>query len=1139
MEQQPALFDVKNHPLRGKTLVEASAGTGKTYSIAILILRMVMEENIPVNEILVVTFTKAAVAELQERIRRFIKMAYQYASGSGIEDGLIRSLIDDAPDKIKLQERLKAALYSMDEANILTIHAFSQQILNRFAFETGQPFNGDLQNDISGITEAVLNDFWRKEITALPPGILEAMGLEKYKTSLSELFDKQLNGIRYLPYEEQQHYDNAGDLINAFTEIKDQIKEEEEKCAAYFDQHKDELFVALNANSNSKKAFENTWDDFHKFLAAAVEKAEKNYMQQCGEAFLNIIRQIQQLGNARANIISELKIFLKCKAIEYYIPQIAYWVQHNDILTFDAMIRKLHDAVVVQKKERLVQLIRQNFRAVCIDEFQDTDRVQFEIFEALFMDTPDIILFLIGDPKQSIYAFRNADVDNYLDAKARIPSVTMRVNFRSTQEMVHAANLFFQLVPDTFAYGDNKRRIDYEVVTAHDSTHHVYQNGQLLTDTIEMLGYANADAVNGNIAAQVSFLLNTGNGFQLTDKKSGLLRPIRPADIGILVATRRRGKEIKEALQGLNIPAIQLLDEKVLQSDEAKDIIYILEAMLSPGSSTIRRALYATFINVQNALPLTAGAIDDDTALELFRSYQVLANEEKVYQAFEKLLNDFSIRQYYTGTTQQLRILSNIEQIIQLINEQQHQRGLSLGELLLWLRKSRSGRADEVDAYTTRIESDEDAVKIVTIHASKGLEYNIVVACGLDSAIGENNKADYTRFKANGSENAFKERGTLSEAENEAFITQEQQEKRRLLYVAVTRAVYRCYICFSRGTGKQAFPVNTTLTPFLQNVHNNESLALYQDREVAAIPYNYTAEAASFKVLQPDYDALQGSRSYWWKMSYTALAQAHEIPQYEYKESELPDYDDFVFNRLPRGAGAGLKLHTLFEETDFTIDTENIVDDTVKKLLDSFNETSVFGKATDNSAYIQQLLGHTLNAIIHVGSSLVFSLKNISNEKRLSELEFNFNVNAASWESIASLLEQNKAELKYLPERFPVGMMNGKIDLFFEHHGRYYILDWKSNYLGSNIENYTGQNLVDAMTANNYHLQYLIYTVAIHKYLRQRIAGYDYEKHFGGVVYVFLRGARAGSSSGIFSTKPDLETINGLERLLEISRQIL
>jgi exodeoxyribonuclease V beta subunit len=424
----------------------------------------------------------------------------------------------------------------------------------------------------------------------------------------------------------------------------------------------------------------------------------------------------------------------------------------------------------------------------------------------------------------------------------------------------------------------------------------------------------------------------------------------------------------------------------------------------------------------------------------------------------------------------------------------------------------------EGDEYLQRIENDEDAVKIATVHSSKGLEYPIVIAPFLDLLvkIPKSNEDPVKSFRDPQSGDYISMRwSSMNEEQRNLYCQQEEQENRRLIYVALTRAVYTCSLYKNTWSGNY----HSSITPFINAVIPNSLIAL----RPAEILQKYAAVEgwkAPRKIKNVSFSLAHEN---WVKMSYTMLAAKHEQARRAISLKKANPYDDFVFRELKKGAVTGNLLHQVLENIHFD-NTANWANEIKRSVLRYAPQQKDLYEIM-----LHQVMTEVLNAPVRLDS--IFKMSDISSEKKIAEFEFDFPVDSF----IATELEQlsdEQMQVNVRPAGGLEGIMNGKIDLFFEHQGKYYILDWKSNYLGDSLEFYSPQSVAEAMNENNYHLQYLIYTIALKKYLETRL-DFNYERDFGGVIYMFLRGVRKDGNTGIFITKPGLEKVNALEKMMQ------
>ncbi|WP_207535725.1 exodeoxyribonuclease V subunit beta [Desertivirga arenae] len=1117
-------FNPATVALDGTNLIEASAGTGKTYSIAILALRLLLEKQLTVKEILMVTFTKAAVAELEERIRLFIREAYRSSEGETITDDTIAALVGQAIDlhgQDEIVRTLREAVLFLDETSVLTIHSFCQQTLNEFAFETRQLFGAELVQDTSGMLMDELNKFWRGYITSIPTkvlGLLIRNGLSR--ENLKKVVDEHIQGKRFLIFNPEECYDLKDEELTNFhqnyTEAWERADSAWERIVTYVRNNPEEMRQRCDSNSHARKNMLDLYDQPEALLEFIENNSTKKYIEKTFPEILVQLEEYNNLKRVATQLVVNLIRHITCFAISIITKGLYKSKTSRNQMAFDDLIGNLHVALVKTENPVLVSKLQQKYKAVFIDEFQDTDRYQYEIFNRAF--GTETILFYIGDPKQSIYAWRKADIETYFEARRSVANVYgMNRNFRSSKSLIEAMNSFF--LPeenfDTFHFAAEDSAINYIPVESPEPNTKgelVFEGSAAVPVTITEL--ANKDSIAEAVAQQVLDLLSN-RSYTIYGKEK---RKVRPSDIGILVRTGTEGATIKNRLAALGIPAVTIGDARVLNSEESSYVLYLLEAMENISTAAINKALLSPFTGY---LDFQILQLDDQAVVELFRRYKNLWEDEGIYPAMNAFIADFGVNKRLLdrpGTGE--RSITNLYQLVELLHKVQSRKRFSSLELISWLKRGIEGMETEGDEYVQRIESDEECVNIVTIHKSKGLEYKIVLAPYLDLKAEPYSKITYWSFRdPDTGQYVGEHKNMISADHHAAFLRQTEQENRRLIYVAITRAVYKCFIYrVTRGSSSLSYFVEAIKRNLPDGVQITTAMA-----EPEAERYE-RKEALALKHEMPivDFDLLHKN---WVKMSYSRLRADHNTSIKLRANEFTNNYDRFIFSELKAGAKTGNMLHYIFENIAF--DNQDKWDRVIRQAVLQF-----YGKQEDERLYalIFTMLEQVLGAAMNIDGS-TFSLNEIDPYRRINEFEFDFNVSPFRVPELKKLsTEGMDIEVRGFEEL--EGIMNGKIDLFFEHQGKYYVLDWKSNFLGDSIENYNEEALQQAMNENNYHLQYLIYTLAAKKYLESRIPDFDYETQFGGVIYLFVRGVRKDGSTGVFKTKPSVETIRKLGLIL-------
>ncbi len=1126
MNQNFKKFIAEDVELSGSNLIEASAGTGKTYSIAIMVLRLILEKNILIQDILMVTFTNAAVAELEERIRKFVRQAYRYAEGGECGDETIKKIVDRI-DREEAKSRLKLAVLNLDETSVMTIHGFCQQTLTEFAFETGQLFSSELVADDSQMLEAETQKFWRKNITGINKELLSFLIGQKLNLyDIQSIVKNHLSGKNYIFYDENKEYSldekEFEEDLKTISELSKSVKKIDESLNEYVKTNFDQLIEVGQKNSYINKNFLNEPQTANSLLEKISGKSNLQNVKKTYPEICDFLNEINGANDQIALIIEELINELYAFAIQEISTAVTSYKLSHNLLSYDDLILNLHKALTNQPNPKLENELRRKYKAVFIDEFQDTDREQYEIFKTAFQNHQDAVIFYIGDPKQSIYAWRKADIATYFKARNSVENIfEMNTNYRSTAPLIQAMNQFF--LPnedfDTFRFIDEKDKINYIKVDAPSKS----DKGSLLIDNQECLpisitNFPNKDEVFVGVAQQVLDLL-TSEKHSIYDKKSDKNRKIRPSDIGILVRGKKTGNLIKSQLSKLGIPAVTVSDTKILNTEEATELIYILEAMLEFKRTNINRALKSIFINlsakeIQN--------LDEEAAVNKFKKYNENWQLKGIYTTLTGFAKDFELRAKLLDETESgERILTNFYHLSEILYKAESRQHLSPEELTDWLKKNKSKSQSSDDEMVQRIESDENAVNITTIHSSKGLEYPIVLAPDLDMVY--QYWFDIINLRMEDGNYVTGKRSQFEALEKiDEHKIQEEQENRRLIYVAITRAIYKCFIY--RNTHYR----NSSLTVFTNEITENDLIA-YVDS--AKPEFNYYEKENQLVQTELSTEKIEFKENNWQQMSYSGLSAHLDQPAKEnYLETE-ENYDKFIFRDLRRGAQTGNFLHFIFENLNFS--NPDNWQYAIEKAIARFNPAKKGDEKFDEN--IREFLHHVMNAELNTGREII-KLSSVYQSQMLHELGFDFPVKLFEPKQLENLMDYGLLVSNYytMDRKEIEGMMTGFIDLFFEYKGKYFVLDWKSNYLGPSLEDYSSKKIWKAMSDNNYHLQYLIYSLAVKKYLKSRLGeNFDFEKQFGGVFYLFVRGMRAGQDSGVFYYKPAVEKMAEMEKIFE------
>lgn len=1134
-------FDAARLSLTDTQLIEASAGTGKTYTITNLCLRLLLGRGIDrplkISEILILTFTIAATAELKQRITQRILSARQ-AFQSGSSDPFLRQLIEESTDPERDRKLLTAASQLMDEASIFTIHGFCARVLGEQAFEAGSLFTQTINAERDPLLKLVSEDCFRLRILPLPPGIREiALGLWATPAALARklsplLFRGPLTRVpvrdRLLDYAQLLNDAQEARALWLSEDLSAVLRNSELHKGKKPYKHLDRMNAWCSQGDPDLQS-----DLWQIYSSAVIESGLKTGHAPPESAALTLIDSVnQQLSVLKTNLWHDMLDNVAGLLAAHKID----WQKQ----TLDDLLTTLADAVK-RSGSSLPGTIAARWPVAMIDEFQDTDDIQNSIFSRVYLEQPGTQnLLMIGDPKQAIYNFRGADIYTYINARRTVDTRhNLSENWRSTPDMINATNYLFDQ-PDVFG---NDGDIPFVPVAAPEA----HQAMQMTLDNIPQTPYAlfvsEGEEVAKHIASMRAQLMRYAaieTARLLSPASDTLLddAPLQAGQIAFLVRRRTDAALAKQALSAVGIKSVYLTMDSVLQQATAADLQLILAAALEPANDrAIRSALACRLMQT------TASEIDllsrdrpaQQAVFDEFCEYFEIWRDKGIAPMLERLMQRRQLAQKWLPMADGERQLTNVRHLTELL---QHRASLAPGmhQLLKWFTAELQDDERSEEQNQLRLESDDNLVKIVTMHAAKGLEYDVVMIPVPLVSERPARKTEPVLFHTieSGYFQAAIELGDNPEHREQA-ARETSDEEMRLLYVALTRARYRCYL----GVPAQKGFARSALAKLLRITTPDQTNAIEQTlretlppafevsaaSDVHTLPTIKQASAAS---LTPPLPAPTFS-AHWRIHSYTSVVSRLGLADTTRHVSGFSDDDTSpageslsTRNRFsfPRGTRVGVALHSLMEDVDFCDDNTiaPLSERTIKRLgLETHWQPTLTKWISD---VVQTPLGDCC-------------LADISRADRLDEMEFHFPLDAAP-DLIAFLRDQQVpgiAERDAGPLRLQ-GLMTGLVDLTFRHNNRYYIADYKSNYLGPTASHYGQQEIAESMTSHQYHLQYLIYTVAVHRLLAKKIAGYDYDTHFGGVYYLFMRGMNTNNSNGVFSTRPSRALIEQLDVML-------
>ncbi|MGT2469607.1 exodeoxyribonuclease V subunit beta [Paraburkholderia terrae] len=1243
----PQPLDPLRFSLSGRSLIEASAGTGKTFTIAMLYVRLVLGHD-PSNErarpltppeILVVTFTDAATKELRDRIRARLTEAAAYfqtapdkvttlAPG---ETDLLYTLREAYPVQQwpACARRLQLAAEWMDEAAVSTIHGWCNRMLREHAFDSDSLFTQSLETDQAELLAEVVRDYWRTFLA--PLSAADAASVAAWAAGPQELQKKLRNLIDVAPLLE-----DAPKPADALQAAREAFAHRLAELKAPWKTWPLEMVAVLDTarkNGQLGRPFaKGNCDRWLNELALWADDPLKTKPDLTDTAWSRLtpreIAENCQSGTPPSHPGFDALVTLRAEldalpdARDDFLSHAARWVAERFAaeqarraqMGFDDLLTRLDAALRGPNGDRLAGIVRKQFPVALIDEFQDTDPVQYRIFDAVYRQANDgasdggndlatSALILIGDPKQAIYAFRGADIYTYLAARRSCGTqlYTLATNFRSTHAMANATNHCFNIAEQrdegdgAFLFrtsGGNP--VPFVTVGAKGRDDAFVVDGEVpraLTawwlsasddgEPIDKKTYI--DRMAQSCATEMVRLLDLGQrgsaGFVGADDRNAL----RPADMAVLVNNRTEADAIRSALARRNVRTVYLSDkDSVFQSPQAAELQHWLAACADPDDGRLVRTALATAtlgLGWTQLDALYGNEMKWEACVLQFRGYRECWRRQGVLPMLRRLLNDFGVPARLLGLDAHKgqsveggeRIMTDLLHLAELL---QQASTLIEGEhgLIRYLVEERQASSEGNgggDARQIRLESDGDLVKVVTIHKSKGLEYPLVFlpfVCAHRPANADDMPLKWHDAQGDLQVALADKGGVLQKVDRERL-----GEDLRKLYVALTRARYATWIGMAEIKEFERSAIGHLL-------NGGKVLAAGSLAKSLEEAFGASTDIAIPPAPEPDLERLAGNddaarqgkarksarvmREQWSVASYSSLKK---ISQGAWVAPDTPSEEGFIEARdaereldaddtqsseplrrasvqpaaralhdFPRGSDEGSFLHDLLEWAAQRGFAEVAADSGPLREVVA-RRCSVRGWERwiePLTEWIRQIIMTPL-ALSEKQGMKAASVALSGLRESIAEMEFWLAAHHVDTAAIDRLVSEYTVERAERPAIEPAqlnGMLKGFMDLVFEHEGRYYVADYKSNWLGADDAAYTAEKIRAQILRSRYDLQYVLYLLALHRLLKARQPGYDYDTHIGGAVYLFLRGLNA-TTQGVYAERPPRELIERLDAL--------
>lgn len=1165
-------------PLQGLQVIEASAGTGKTYTLAALYVRLVLGHGRaqgPLNppDILVMTFTEAATAELRERIRwRLTQAAQDFRNAQAPSDPFLRELKNsmDVAAWPACAARLDMAAQWMDEAAIFTIHGWSSRMLRQHAFDSTSLFEQSTVEDSEALRLQATSDYWRQWYYPLDESQWGAvLAMAKTPSALLKKLQPLWRAQERTPPTDLSAQSPAAtpwQIMQGWSEAQQQASACEQQARELWALHAEAVLAQL-AQAMDQDLYGTSFPAAQRVaylqqLTAWIQGAalDRKLVGKFGWQALKdktkkgrpepqdpwgALSAMQAWSEALGCVPSPQDDLL-AHATQAIAQSYEHSKQQRGQFDFADLLTRLHTALHLPGS-RLPQVIRQQYPVALVDEFQDTDPWQWGALSQIYPDphAQDTALLLIGDPKQAIYSFRGADLQTYVHARERAQAVhTLVYNYRSTPEVIAAVNHVFSHAPKPF---DDLAFVPALPPPSSDAA--AGSEAAAMTvwhlHTDKPLSAAHyLQQMSAICASQVVSLLNSGE--------------TQPAHLAVLVRDGQEARAIRRALQDRGVRSVYLSDrDSVYATREALDLWHILQAIAQPQSVQLLRCalscrtLGLASLDIEHLLQDEAAW---DAQVERFARWQHTWQQQGFLPMLYQWLHEQQIAQGLTASTRDPeRRLTNLLHLGDLLQKA----SVNLqgqGALLRFLADQLHDPQASGDAAQMRLETDADLVQVITMHKAKGLQFLCV----------------YVPFAANFKKE--KKDARRSDVERVA-------EDKRLLYVAFTRAERALFVGVAARShdfiAKSTTPASALSDLLGRSAADDLPAKLQAWTRCAAIQV-VPAPPATDVMLQPRQEAKpltqaasvprRQHRNPWWMASFSALTRHTEPPGLGRLPSESDErWQDaqadsdaaseqaaswaievaarLPFNAFKAGSAYGTLLHDLLEWQ--LQEGWPIAQDKARKLAAApspdcgerwrqlfHSRTAALQLEPVQCDLLLQWLKQIAQtplplALTAQDSTPALVLSDLTPQTAWAEMNFTLRTHGVQAQTVDALISAHVLPgqpREALPERKLQGLLTGFMDVVFEHAGRYYVLDYKSNKLAD----YTPPELAQGLLAHRYDVQFSLYVLALHRLLTTRLPGYDYDTHMGGAVYLFARGIdQAGA--GVWVQRPDRVMIEALD----------
>ncbi len=1198
-------------PLSGVRLVEAGAGTGKTFTIATLYLRLVLERDLAPGRIVVATFTRAATAELAMRLRARLRLAAEILrdedparerEGDDGEAKAVRAVIARAlaaADTGTLAARARDAELAMDTAVIGTLHGFCNRVLNEFGFETGRaPGELELLEDPRALQQEVVEDFWRSCSSDADAARLLSETWRTPDALARQVCEPRWRGRHVITGEAvhmpaQQRRAQREETLERLDAIRNAIAGWDEDALQLAMKELADCISHAGARKSRSQGLHALRDwaragTSADLLSAAARKAVDDLaevrlsgMKTCkrppeGPVFAAIadldanIKSLEQLDQAaRARLLLDARVW-----IERELPvrmRALGKLGHDQVV--DALAAALQDP---QRGAHAVHAIRERWPVALVDESQDTDPQQWQILKKLFAHENGALV-LVGDPKQAIYGFRGGDVHAWLMAKQEAQGEPLRLDESQRSgigvnaainalfsgdgafvepgighEDVHSAPRVAEralLVEGEPAPGLTVWRVPATGITNKDGSTRAWYKGD-----------AQARIETACVAQIVDWLEGARRGRVRLREGNGTTRELCPRDIAVLVNSNREAKSMQRALGAAGVPAASCLRASIYASDEAADLRLLLEALRDPADASRARAAHASLLVGDDATAIASTCSDGaalDALLTETAEWAALVQRRGPLPLLHRLIARAAPRLLAIPGGE--RRVANYLQLADLLQDD-YATCFGIDDLCeRYARALRESANDtDADAVRLRLDTDAQAVQIATVHAAKGLEYGVVLLpCAASGhAAAKHGRKPPLMWYHDGDAACVAVGEDIPPEVQTRALREALAEEVRKFYVAVTRARAACVMPW--GCVKQA---DETAAHWLLHAARREAALGFDDPACEQALSELVARGNGHVAVSPLPEA--GAK----RLSKTRSGTT-EVEAAEFHGDVERDWRTWSFSRLVRGEARGSEadpapghgdaplatgearpqgtamlggarfgsaVHAALEHADFDAwrDIDGVSETQRDLIARSLRAQGLPGPGTISLERAVAQVGGCMRGALSVPLACGTRLCDVEPGRRCAEMEFHLRLTPSRVDALFALLHGHgyqRGRAGFGIARLH-GLLTGVMDLVFEHGGRYHLVDYKTNLLPG----YDTDALREAIAAHDYDLQYLLYVLALHRWLREAVPGYDYDTHIGDVYYLFVRDLEDGH--GVHCDRPPRALIEAMDALFDGERE--